>query len=157
MTLEFFKNCCQKNRCQWNSSRIFRLINKARNYIFASILWSWNCHLLYGCPLLPPERIRILQELLPEKQLTVKFFKNSSPNKQGKELHSCVNLMILKLLNGDEPSIPYVLVASLWHYIQNRQMLSKNAISLIKSYKSCPLVTLKMTIFLDFQYHARQG
>ena len=76
------------------------------------------------------DAVRILQELLPEKQMAVKFFKNSSPNKQGKELHSCVNLMILKLLNGDAPSIPYVLVASPWHCSQNRQMLSKNPISL---------------------------
>ena len=58
---------------------------------------------------------------LSEKQMTAEFFKNyswnsqklpASPNKQGKELHSCVNLMILELLNGDAPSIPYVLLAS---------------------------------------------
>ena len=31
------------------------------------------------------------------------------------------------------------------------------AAQLIKSYKSCPFVALKMRIFLAFQSHARQG
>ena len=60
-------------------------------------------------------------EILSEKQMAAEFFKNysrnsqnlpASPNKQGKDLHSCVNLMILELLNRDSPSIPYVLLAS---------------------------------------------
>ena len=59
---------------------------------------------------------------LSEKHMAAEFFKNysrnsqnlpaSPSNKQGNDLHSCVNLMILELLNRDSPSIPYVLVAS---------------------------------------------
>ena len=125
MPLEFFKNWCQKSRCQWNPSRILHLINKARNYIFASIWWSWYCHLL----------IRMPSEFFKNCCQKSRWQWNSSRilrliNKARNYVHSCVNLMILKLLNGDAPSIPYVLVASPWHYGQNCQMLSKNAIPL---------------------------